>query len=1190
MKTTVTRNLQIGFGLSLLLLIISSIVSYVSITNLLTSSDMVDHSGQVIQSLETVISTMKDAETGQRGFLLSGREEFLAPYNGAYEKALLYTNKAQDLTVDNAKQQQNIAAVKSIMLKRMTILEQLINKKRSGGVVTVDDLRAGKSSMDALRVAIANMEHDENAMLIERTARLKQFSTFTPIIIIFAAIMSLAISIFSYFKVTSDLAERNRLQKALEDKDIETSHRIGVIQGIADKISNGEYEIRVDDKEKDTLGSLAGSLNKMAESLDFSFAKLSDNEWLQTGIAQLNDRMVGEKDVVELSNDILDFVAGYTKSQVGALYTLEGKVLQLQSGFALNSNVAKIIPAGDGILGQVATSGKQIFLNDIDPEYISVSHATGNIKPKNVLAVPVFQDNKVRGVIELASINNYTERKLEFLRNVAGNIGIAITSAQNRKKMQELLEETQAQSEELQAQHSELENLNTELEGHTQRLQTSEEELRVQQEELQQTNQELEERNKIINDRNAEIQRKAEELEQTTRYKSEFMANMSHELRTPLNSILLLSRYLSENNEDNLTDEQTESARVILNSGNGLLDLIDELLDLSKIEAGKMELEYEQISFAGIAADMQSLFTPIAKEKKIDLVIDNKFKPNEALETDKMRLEQIIKNLLSNALKFTASGSVKFSIQPAKDDASLIDFSVQDTGVGIPKDKQEMVFEAFKQADGSTKRKFGGTGLGLSISRELARLLGGEIKLISEPGKGSSFTVTIPKVKPATVPLPTPVRIETPAAAVIEESKTDERIKHLSPVIPGDIEDDRETIVSGDKVILIIEDDTAFAKALLGFTRQRGYKGVITVRGDQGVEMAMKYRPLAILLDLQLPVMDGWEVMEELKNNPVTKPIPVHIMSSMEAKKESRLRGAVDFINKPIAMEQMKQMFHKLEDALSRSPKKVLIVEENPKHAKALAYFLETFNVSSAVSSSVTDGVNTLKNNEVDCVILDMGIPDKNAYETLEVVKQNPGLENLPIIVFTGKNLSSAEESRIKQYADSIVVKTAHSYQRILDEVALFLHLIEENTNGKPATPRVSNGPLNEVLKDKTVLIADDDVRNIFSLTKSLEKHQMKVISAIDGKEALQQLQQHPETSIVLMDMMMPEMDGYESTTKIRQNPRFKNLPVIAVTAKAMMGDREKCIRAGASDYISKPVDIDQLVSLLRVWLYDKNI
>ncbi|WDF54317.1 response regulator [Mucilaginibacter sp. KACC 22063] len=1189
MKTTITRNLQIGFGLSLLLLIISSVVSYVSISNLLQSSERVDHSNTVVSSLENVISTMKDAETGQRGFLLTSQNEFLEPYNGSYNRALLEANKAQNLTKDNPQQQKNIKEIKDILLQRMSILQKMIDKKRAGGVITVDELRTGKLYMDSLRKAVDETEKIENKILKGRIERLNQFSSFTPIVIVFAAILSLVISGFFYLKVTSDLAERNRLQRILEEKDQETQHRINVIQGIADKVSNGDYSTRVDASEKDTLGSLAVSLNKMAESLQYSFNKISDNEWLQTGIAQLNDRMVGEKDLKELSKDILDFIADYTKSQVGALYTFENKTLHLESGYALSSTAPKIIKAGEGLLGQVAESGKPIFLSDIDPDYISVNYASGSIKPKNLIIVPLFEDTKVHGVLELGTLNEYPARKLEFLKAVSGNIGIALVSSQNRRRMQELLEETQAQSEELQAQHSELENLNNELEEHTQRLQTSEEELRVQQEELQQTNQELEERNRIINDRNAEIQRKAEELEQTTKYKSEFMANMSHELRTPLNSILLLSRYLSENTEHNLSEEQVESARVILNSGNGLLDLIDELLDLSKIEAGKMDLEYEQVPLAEIEADMRSLFMPIARDRNLQLILDNHFKGNETLETDKMRLEQVIKNLMSNALKFTTQGSVQLSIRPSTIDNSFIEFSVKDTGVGIPQEKQELVFEAFKQADGSTKRKFGGTGLGLSISRELARLLGGEIRLESEPGKGSNFIVIIPRHKPATVPLPVPPQpIVIPAKT--EEKKEDDRVRHIAPVIPGDVEDDRNTIGDDDKVILIIEDDTPFAKALLGFTRQRGYKGVISVRGDLGIEYAIKYRPLAILLDLQLPVKDGWEVMEELKSNPVTKPIPVHIMSSMEAKKESRLRGAVDFINKPVAIEQMKLIFSRLEDALSRSPKKVLIVEENPKHAQALAYFLETFNVSAAVSSSVSDGVSILQNKQVDCVILDMGIPDKSAYETLDLVKQNKGLEHLPIIVFTGKNLSSSEETRIKQYADSIVIKTAHSYQRILDEVALFLHLIEENKQEDFKPKNLTTVHLNEVLHDKTVLIADDDVRNIFSLTKSLEKHKMNVISATDGREALKQLEENPDTAIVLMDMMMPEMDGYESTKKIRQNPKFKNLPVIAVTAKAMMGDREKCIQAGASDYISKPVDIDQLISLLRVWLYDKAI
>ena len=461
--------------------------------------------------------------------------------------------------------------------------------------------------------------------------------------------------------------------------------------------------------------------------------------------------------------------------------------------------------------------------------------------------------------------------------------------------------------------------------------------------------------------------------------------------------------------------------------------------------------------------------------------------------------------------------------------------------------------------------------------------MGGEIKLNSKPGEGSEFILLIPSSKQSGSFVK---EVKAPAVPV-EKPETKEPERFHSEIIPNDVADDRATISPEDKIILIIEDDTVFAKALLEFTRKQDYKGIVAVRGDLGLEMAILYKPIAILLDIQLPVKDGWEVMEELKSNPATRHIPVHIMSSMEVKKESLLKGAVDFINKPIAINDMGQIFTKLEDALSRHPKKVMIIEENPKHAKALGYFLSNFNITSEISGTVSAGIDVLNKNEVDCVILDMGIPDQNAYETLELVKTSPGLENLPIIIFTGKNLSKGEENKIKQYADSIVVKTAHSYQRILDEVGLFLHLVEDNTKVKDPLRTKTLGGMDEVLKGKTVLVADDDVRNIFSLTKALEKHNMHVISATDGKEALKILDQNPSVDIVLMDMMMPEMDGYESTTRIRKNPKYKHLPVLAVTAKAMMGDREKCIKAGASDYISKPVDVDQLISLLRVWLYE---
>ncbi len=1200
MKATIIRNLRLGYGLSLLLLLLSSAASYTSIQKLLDSSRMVNHTNQIILELENTISILKDAETGQRGFLLTGIEQFLDPYKGAYDNAVVSIDKIRKLTSDNPLERQNCDELEDIIKKRLKRLDQILKVKRGTQAVTTSNLIEGKNYMDRARRVVIRMEDLENNLLAARTEKLNTFAAYTPALIIIAAILSFIITIVSYFRARKDFEQRAALYHELQQKDQDISRRIEIIEGIANKISAGDYKTRVvDENEKDNLGSLSLSLNRMAESLDYSFGLLSDKEWLQAGIAGLNDKMISAADLESLTSAILNFIINYTESQVGALYLQQDEEnLQLISSYALAADKKReVIKYGEGLAGQCALERKQMLLRDIPEDDLLISFTSGDAKPKNIIAFPVLFENKIKGVIELGSIEKYSGLDLEYFKSISHNIGIAVNTAQSRIRLQELLEETQAQSEELQVQHGELENLNTELEAQAQKLQASEEELKVQQEELLEANQELEERskmleekNQLIVERNLDIQKKAEELEISTKYKSEFLANMSHELRTPLNSILLLSRLLSENNEKNLTDDQVEYAEVIQSSGNGLLSLIDEILDLSKIEAGKMDLEYADTSVKEIMDDMKILFAPIAREKNLELKVDIKNGLPETIRMDKMRLEQILKNLLSNALKFTAKGFVSLSVSPASEE-KYIRFSVKDTGIGIPAEKQDHVFGAFQQADGSTRRKYGGTGLGLSISKELAKLLGGEIQLNSEPDKGSEFTVIVP-VNPDLIkkePAPVTKLTEPVASSVHNEEQHPEKKKYIVSLIPQEVEDDRENITENDKVILIVEDDTNFARVLLEYTRKNKYKGLVAVRGDQGIDMARHYKPLAVLLDIQLPVKDGWEVMEELKSDPSTRHIPVHIMSSMEVKKESLVKGAVDFINKPVAVEQMKQMFSKIEDALNRHPKKVLIIEENAKHARALAYFLESSNVNSEIKGSVAEGVEALKKKEIDCVILDMGIPDLNAYETLETVKRTPGLENLPIIIFTGKNLSKGEESRIKQYADSIVMKTAHSYQRILDEVALFLHLMEEKyAQPKEESRQKSLGALNEILKDKTVLIADDDVRNIFSLTKALEQLKMKVISATDGKEALNILEENPQTDIVLMDMMMPEMDGYESIARIRQNPRFKNLPVLAVTAKAMTGDREKCIRAGASDYISKPVDVDQLISLLRVWLYDK--
>ncbi len=1197
MKTSFLRNLQIGFGLSLAILVISSIVSYYSIVNFKKTADLVNHTNIVLQQSEKVISQLKDAETGQRGYLLTGSDFFLKPYNLARENIFSIIDSLQTLTSDNPVQQKNCKALRVLVNRRLDRLAELIKIQKAGNLIDPQQLADGQDTMDKTRGLIGEIQREENRLLIIRTADLKHYNTVTPVIIITAALIAIIITFFFYLRVKKDYDTRKVLQEELEQKDAETMARIRVIEDLATQISSGNYRIRIADIAKDSLGKLSEALNRMAQSLGEAFDNLLTNDWSKTGVATLSNKIVGENDFNRLCQQIITFLTEYTNSTLGVLYLSENNQLHFKCGYAVQQNALnKTVNFGEGIAGQCAASGKELLITEIPDESIRLTYATGAIKPRSIIAFPIYFEQELKAVIELASLENFTHKSNDFLKTVAFNIGTAVESAQRRLRLLELLQETQAQAEELQAQHTELEQMNSELETQAQRLQVSEEELKVQQEELMQSNQELEERstlleekNQLIVERNLEIQKKAEELETATRYKSEFLANMSHELRTPLNSILLLSRLMSENIEKNLTAEQVEYARVIQSSGNGLLTLIDEILDLSKIEAGKMKLEFNSISVAEIADDMNVLFSPMAKEKNLQFSIRIAEDIPPSIVTDAARLEQILKNLLSNALKFTSKGAVTMEVV-ARGDQS-ISFIVRDTGIGIPKEKQKLVFEAFQQADGSTRRKYGGTGLGLSISRELAKLLGGEIKLNSDANQGSEFIVDIPVnaigILPDSSTGPEPAVAVIPAMPSFTAAKPQTPLL-LSAEIPESIPDDRDNIQPEDKVILIVEDDTGFAQTLLSFAQRNGYKGVVAVRGDYGIQLAIQYKPMAILLDIVLPIKNGWQVMEDLKNNPQTRGIPVHIMSSLPYQEESLSKGALDFISKPVAFEKLPDVFAKIEQALTRGPKKIMIVEENARHAQALCYFLESYEINAVCTDNIDKATDVLKSGISDCIVLDMGVLNSSVYEALEKVKAQTGLENLPIIVFTGKHLSKTEEQRIRQVADSIVVKTANSYKRILDEIALFLHIIEENNPGTQYQKPKKINALTEVLEGKTVLIADDDVRNIFSLTKALEAHRMHVVSAMDGREALQMLKENPKINIILMDMMMPELDGYEATQTIRKMPQYRNLPILAITAKAMYGDREKCIQAGASDYISKPVDIDQLVSLLRVWLYDK--
>jgi signal transduction histidine kinase/DNA-binding response OmpR family regulator/CHASE3 domain sensor protein len=1187
------RNLQIGFGLSLLILIVTSVASYSSIRNLLDSSQWVDHTDSVIIKIDRVQSLLRNAESGQRGYLLTGDSSYLRALNNVGDVIAVVADSIELMTTDNPTQQANVKALRQEVLEPLQLLQATVEQKRSDNIYNPHDIQRARVLATEARDLMTRMSDEERRLMVEREQRVRTYSTYTPVLIVIAALLSVLITLFFYSRVHRDFLERQQLYTELQEKDADIRRRIDIISGLADQISAGQYQTRVSEEQKDSLGVLGGSLNKMAESLDYSFGLLSDKEWLQTGIARLNEQMVGETDMKVLLNKVITHIAEYSESVVGALYLADPITgsLNLGGGYALAEGARDSMRPGDGIAGQVALDGKRKLLTDIQPGDWVVSLSSGELKPRAIAAFPILFENKVKGVIEVGTLERYSNRAREFFSSIGEGIGMAIHSIESRLRLQELLEETQAQSEELQSQHSELEGLNLELEVQAEKLQVSEEELKVQQEELMQTNQELEERsrsleekNQLILIRNLDIQKKAEELTLTTKYKSEFMANMSHELRTPLNSILLLSRLLAENSGKNLSDEQTEYARVIQNSGQGLLQLIDEILDLSRIESGKLQLEAGLVPVEEVLNDMRMLFGPLAKDKNLDLHIVMDEGVPAQLETDKMRLEQILKNLLSNALKFTHKGAVTLQVRSSATRKNFIEFIVKDTGIGIPEDKHQLIFEAFQQADGSTRRKYGGTGLGLSISRELSRLLGGEIWLESTPEEGAVFTVSVPQFK-----------MEAPVAAapeVSDEPRVDSPMRRGQTEIltlseaPAEIPDDRADLQLGDKVLLIVEDDIFFAQSLLDFGRKKGYKGVVAVSGDAAIRMARQYRPVGILLDIQLPVKNGWEVMEELKKDPQTRPIPVHIISSFEAKNESLKKGAVNFMSKAVAFENMDTVFEKIESLLSKSARKVVIVEDNMRHAQALAYFLSTHALRMEIAATIARSADILTEEGVQGVILSREA-GKEELDTLEMIRQHPAFENIPVIVFTGMNISKAEEARLRQYADSIVVKTAHSYQRVLDEVSLFLHVVGEEREREAAGTMARLGLLEEVLKNKVVLLADDDVRNIFSLTKALEQHKMRVLSAMDGKEALAMAEEGP-VDIVLMDMMMPEMDGFEAITRIRRNPRLRHLPIIAVTAKAMAGDRERCIQAGASDYISKPVDVDQLLSLLRIWLYEK--
>ena len=986
----------------------------------------------------------------------------------------------------------------------------------------------------------------------------------------------------------------------------------------ANQIANGDYNTLIKPRsENDSLGK---ALYKMTETLRRNAEKFRNEDWLKTGLNQLDGVLKGKDNIHDLSEAIIRFFATYLEAQVGLIYLYdeESDELKLSGTYAVSAkdkHIRKAFKPGEGIVGEVFRDKQRLLVSGERPDMPLIDLGLKTKSPVMLAVVPFSFENQVVGVMEIGSVKKFTELQLKFLDLAVQDLALAVITLNSHLKVRKLLEQTQEQAKILEVQQEELRQANEELQEQTEALKRSEENLQTQQEELKVTNEELEERtkaleiqrdaikrkNKELEEARKEIEKKAKDLETASRYKSEFLANMSHELRTPLNSIIVLSQLLGENKNNNLSEKEREFARTINSSGNDLLNLINDILDLSKVESGKVEVNVERMYLDDLVTFVETSFKPVIEEKGLKLNIEKAEGLPDYVETDAQRVEQVVKNLISNAIKFTEKGSITFKINRCTDAEKLkqlgmnsgdaLALTVADTGIGIPKEKQDVIFEAFKQADGTTSRKYGGTGLGLSISKSFARLLGGAVGLESEEGKGTAFTLYLPWKLEITEEEPTVAaakpRQETKNKPPVKEEPQTE-VSHV-PTAPADvpaIEDDREKIREGDKKILIIEDDANFAKVLRDLAHEHGYKAIIALDGEIGLYHADYYQPDAIILDLGLPGIDGTEVIDHLKANVKTRSIPVHVISAADFNIDILKKGAIGFLSKPVTKEQVDAVFEKIEQINEKPLKKLLVVEDEEITRKSIEKLLQDDNLEIVSTGSGEEAVRLLKQDKFDCMVLDLGLKDLSGFDVLEKIQQDENARNVPVVIYTSRDLTREEDARLKKYSNSIILKGAHSFERLLDETTLFLHQVESNFTGvkKKMTEKMRN---ENVLKDKTILLVDDDMRNVFALSSVLESYDMKVIVGKNGKEAIEKLHKHAdEIDLVLMDIMMPEMNGYEAMEQIRKEKRFEKLPIIALTAKAMKGDREKCLAAGANEYLSKPVEKDKLISMLRVWLY----
>ncbi|MFZ3240590.1 MAG: response regulator, partial [Pseudolabrys sp.] len=958
--------------------------------------------------------------------------------------------------------------------------------------------------------------------------------------------------------------------------------QVRAIAEVATAVTKGDLTRSVQVDARGEVAELKDNINTMIDNLRLTTDRNTEQDWLKTNLAKFTNMLQGQRDLTTVGRLLLSELTPLVHAQQGVIYQVESEELQsmrLLSAYAddgANGHPQRL-RIGEGLIGQCASDKRRLLITEMPDHAVPIGSALFKVKPANIIVLPVLFENQVKAVIELASVKEFTALQTMFLEQLTASIGIVLNSIEATMQTEGLLKQSQQLAGELQTQQRELQQTNEQLEQKAQQL--------------AERNVEVERKNQEIEQARRALEEKAAELALTSKYKSEFLANMSHELRTPLNSILILGQQLADNPDGNLTSKQTEFARTIHGAGTDLLNLISDILDLSKIESGTVTVEAEEIFFSNLLDAVGRPFRHEAETRQLSFKVDLDPSLGCSLTTDSKRLQQVLKNLLSNAFKFTDRGGVQLKVfaapvgwtstHPVLSQAqSVVAFEVADTGIGIPAEKQKIIFEAFQQADASTSRKYGGTGLGLAISRELSSLLGGEIHIRSAPGVGSTFTLYLPiayagpsvAMRPTTLPAS---HAPAPSMPIVLPERPIEQIP-----------DDRHEIQPGDSILLIVEDDPHYCRVLIDLARVKGFKVLVAMRGADALELAKQYQPNAVSLDVFLPDMLGWSVLSQLKQNPLTRHIPVQIITLDEDKHHGLARGAFSFVTKPTTTEGVEAALCRIKEYSTPRRKRLLVVEDNPAEQLSISELLGYDDVEIETAGTGRDALAALRRHPADCVVLDLRLPDMSGFEVLEQLGADETLSEVPVVVFTGRELSAEEDARLHTMARSIVVKGVESPERLLDETALFLHRVVTDLPIEKQRMLERLTTSDEDLVSRTVLLVDDDARNIFALSSVLERRGMRVLTATTGNEAIKLIESNNDIAIVLMDIMMPEMDGYQTMEEIRKNANFRRLPIIALTAKAMKGDREKCLDAGASDYLAKPVNTEQLLSALRSWLH----